>query len=168
MSNLMIFREYIQSGNDQQQLIGFMQAYQDYLFHLLGFIEIRPDIIPQATENMRRTLGDSGRVELEETFKEVIENLQKTDEQILRRHGLIGPQFQFKVQNLLQLENELLKDNIEEHQRLFFGKILGDTATTIVGSALEAAGAGTAIKEIGDIAGNTIGRGIGDIVGTDL
>jgi len=142
--------------DDKALLAAFVRAYRDHLRIVLGARPPGDYRMPQISPRLQGILGDEGRAQLERDFEDLLREIDRVSPGVLLKHGLIGSHLRFKIAALNDRERRLYRDGVFIFKPVF-GKSLGDLADTIIDSALEATGAGTTIREIGDVATDVIG-----------
>ena len=92
--------------------------------------------------------------EYDESKKSLVSRLRVVPEGILRSHGLTGQTLRLKTYYIYSVWTEFEINFRNETVQM---PSPGQVVTIVVKSAIDAAGAGTALKEVGDIAADVIG-----------
>ncbi|ABV94112.1 hypothetical protein Dshi_2376 [Dinoroseobacter shibae DFL 12 = DSM 16493] len=143
--------------DDRTLLKAFVRAYGDHLGIILGFRASSTYRMPVISDDLGEVLGPAGWKQIEDDLEALIEAIDKTsDDGKLLQHGLLGRHLRFKIAALNHREARLYQGGNFVFNPLF-GRSVGNIADTIIDSALDATGAGTTLREIGDIASDVIG-----------
>lgn len=153
-------------SDDHQLLLAIVRRYCQRTLHHLGLERLEDYPVHQLPETLTRHLGQDGAQSLRSDIDDLMERIDRDSARpALLHHGLLGGQLRFKAACLAAADRRLfargraaLSDGRRRTGVIVAMISVGGIVDKIIDSVIEASGAGTSVREIGDIASDVIAR----------
>lgn len=134
-----------------------LEVHRLRLAHVLGRLRLENFDMPILEERLRSWMNEEGQRQLDQDYvllDRAVLNGRRFPS--LYRHGLVGPHLRFKVACLHAADQRQYVEGRFRYVRAL-AMTVGGIVDKVIDSTIEATGAGTCIREIGDIASDVIG-----------
>lgn len=134
-----------------------LEVHRQRLAHVLGRLRLENFDMPVLDARLRSWMNEEGQRQLDLDYAQLDRTVRNGRVfPALNRHGLVGPHLRFKVACLHAADQRQYVGGRFRYVRAL-AMTVGGIVDKIIDSAIEATGAGTSIREVGDIASDVIG-----------